>query len=136
MDHFGGTKNSGDSLDNQQWQWKSWDLPSKAYFVFALQPNATINSGVYPGAPQECYEAEDRWANKYAKFPLCPGAKLGMKTSVTEGSRGSFYFRTKNVLCTFSHRKSVALATYFICFCVCILTECFYSIGKSQTFTF
>ena len=96
MDHFGGTKNSGDSLDNQQWQWKSWDLPSKAYFVFALQPNATINSGVYPGAPQECYEAEDRWANKYAKFPLCPGAKLEMKTSVTEGSRGSFYFRTKN----------------------------------------
>ncbi len=96
MDHFGGTKNSGDSLANQQWQWKSWDLPSKAYFVFALQPNATINSGVYPGAPQECYEAEDRWANKYAKFPLCPGAKLEMKTSVTNDGVGSFYFRTKN----------------------------------------
>lgn len=91
-----GTKNSGDSLANQQWQWKSWDLPSKAYFVFALQPNVTIKSGVYPGAPQECYEAEDRWANKYAKFPLCPGAKLEMKTSVTNDGGGSFYFRTKN----------------------------------------
>lgn len=96
MDHFGGTKNSGDSLANQQWQWKSWDLPSKAYFVFALQPNFTITSGVYPGAPQECYEAEDRWANKYAKFPLCPGAKLEMKTSVTTDGGGDFYFRTKN----------------------------------------
>lgn len=96
MDHFGGTKNSGDSLANQQWQWKSWDLPSKAYFVFALQPDVTITSGVYPGAPENCYEAEDRWANKYAKFPLCPGAKLEMKTSVTTDGGGDFYFRTKN----------------------------------------
>lgn len=91
-----GTKNSGDSLANQKWQWKSWDLPSKAYFVFALQPNATINSGVYPNAPDNCYEAEDRWANKYAKFPLFPGAKLEMKTSVTKDGGGDFYFRTKN----------------------------------------
>lgn len=96
MDHFDGTKNSGDSLANQKWQWKSWDLPSKAYFVFALQPNITITSGVYPGAPENCYEAEDRWANKYAKFPLCPGAKLEMKTSDGNDGGGSFYFRTKN----------------------------------------
>ena len=97
MDHFRGTKNSGNPyFDDQQWQWKSWDLPSKAYFVFALQPNSTITPNVYPGAPQECYEAEDRWANKYAKFPLCPGAKLEMKTSVTKDGGGDFYFRTKN----------------------------------------
>ena len=105
MDHCGGTKGSHSvtefnrtysALNIQKWQWKSWDLPSKAYFVFALQPNITINSGVYPGAPQECYEAEDRWANKYAKFPLCPGAMLEMKTSVTSDGGGDFYFRTKN----------------------------------------
>ena len=96
MDFFNGTKNSANTLANQKWQWKSWDLPSKAYFVFALEPNVTITPGVYPDAPDECYEAEDRWANKYAKFPLCPGAKLEMKTSVTKDGGGSFYFRTKN----------------------------------------
>ena len=101
MDFFEGTKNSANPNNqsrfyDQKWQWKSWDLPSKAYFVFALQPNATINPNVYPGAPEECYEAEDRWANKYAKFPLCPGAKLEMKTSVTTDGGGDFYFRTKN----------------------------------------
>lgn len=96
MDHFEGTKNSGDSLSNQKWQWKSWDLPSKAYFVFALQPNVTITPNVYPGAPENCYEAEDRWANKYAKFPLYPGAKLEMKTSDGNDGGGDFYFRTKN----------------------------------------
>lgn len=97
MDHFDGTKNSGNPhFSDQKWQWKSWDLPSKAYFVFALQPNATITSGVYPGAPENCYEAEDRWANKYAKFPLCPGAKLEMKTSDGNDGGGDFYFRTKN----------------------------------------
>ena len=101
MDHFDGTKNSANPNNqsrfyDQKWQWKSWDLPSKAYFVFALEPNVTITSGIYPNAPDECYEAEDRWANKYAKFPLCPGAKLEMKTSVTTDGEGDFYFRTKN----------------------------------------
>ena len=61
-----------------------------------MQPDVTITSGVYPGAPENCYEAEDRWANKYAKFPLYPGAKLEMKTSDGNDGGGDFYFRTKN----------------------------------------